>query len=97
MIHAFVSRLAADVERKQILAELLELAREAGIRVRESAPGEPLRSGACRVRGEAWLVIAPGDPLEDRIAVVVSALRGEGAALLESRYLPPALRELLEG
>lgn len=90
------------MEREAILAELVGLAEEAGIAVRrlpavDSGEGAPAaRSGACRIRGAAWVWIAPGDPVEERIEAVAGALRSEAADLLEGRYLPPAVRERLE-
>jgi len=87
------------VERSELLEQLIALAREAGLEVRAAQggePGLPLHSGVCRVRGELWLVVVPSDPLEDRIEVVADALRTHAASFLESRYLPPALRERLE-
>jgi len=87
------------VERPELLDQLIALAREAGLEVRAAQggePGLPLTSGVCRVRGELWLVVVPSDPLEDRIEVVADALRTHAAAFLESRYLPPALRERLD-
>ena len=60
------------VEPAELLAYLVALAGEAGIRVRAAAGAEAaLESGLCRVRGELWLVLVPADPLEHRIGVVV--------------------------
>jgi hypothetical protein len=84
------------VEPPELLARLVELAREAGMQVRATRPGEDVESAACRVRGELWLVLAPGDPLEHRIRVVAQALRSFAPALLEERWLPPAVRARLE-
>jgi hypothetical protein len=82
-----------------VLAALVALAAEAGLRVRAAAAaaGEgPLESGTCRVRGELWLVLVPADPVEHRISVVARALRAHAPELLETRWLPPAVRDRLE-
>ena len=80
-----------------MLALLAGLAEEAGMQVRAARPPGPLESGVCRVRGQLWLVLAPGDPLEHQIRVVIEALRLHAPALLEERWLPPAVRARLEG
>lgn len=87
----------------EMLDELVGLAGEAGLDVRvltgrgDVDAGIPTRSGVCRVRGDLWVVLAAADSLEDRIAVVCGALREHAASFLEDRYLPPAVRERLEG
>jgi hypothetical protein len=63
-------------------------------RAGEGEPGPP--SGLCRVRGVPLLVISSAEPLEARIDAVAAALRELGGALLEDRFLPPAVRERLE-
>jgi hypothetical protein len=89
------------MEGPALLDALVALAQESGIRVRvlpraglaeEPAP----RSGTCRIRGEPWLLLAPGEPLEDRIEAAAEALRRHAGPLLESRWLPPAVRGRLE-
>jgi len=84
------------VEPLDELALLLELATEAGMRVRPAPSAGLLESGVCRVKGELWLVLVPSEPLEHRIRVVASALRTHAPTLLESRWLPPSLRSRLE-
>jgi hypothetical protein len=88
------------VESAEILDRLAELAREAGIDVRvlgrAGADVSP-ESAVVRVRGRIWVVLAEADLPEQRIAVLARALREHAAPLLEGRYLPPALRSLLEG
>jgi len=77
--------------------ELKELAAKLGLQVREEIllreVGYRVRSGLCRVRGESVLFIdrhlAPGDRLE----VLLAAVEGRD---LESHYVSPALRRLLE-
>jgi hypothetical protein len=91
------------VEPAEILDRLAELAAEAGLDVRvlsrggRGAADAPPESAVCRVRGEVWVVLSADDPPEQRIAVLARALREHAAPLLEDRYLPPALRDLLEG
>ena len=83
----------------ELLQRLVELAEAAGLRVRpirgtSGSDGEPAAaSGLCRVRGELWIVLSNNDSLEDRVAVVAAALRREASEWLQSRYLPPALRD----
>lgn len=82
-----------------MLGALQGLAAEAGLRVRPGPPaaGEgPLESGVCRVRGELWVVLVPSDPVEHRIAVLARALVAHAPALLETRWLAPAVRERLD-
>jgi hypothetical protein len=91
------------MEREELLQQLVSLARESGIAVRSDgavrgAEGETgPRSGLCRLRGEPLLVLLASDGLEDRIAAAAEALRQIAPDLLEGRYLPPAVREALEG
>ena len=87
------------MEPRQLLDALVALAAEAGITVRVARAGEselPPRSGLCRVRGNLVLVLSAAEPLEARIEAAAAALRTHGAALLEGRFLPPAVRERLE-
>jgi hypothetical protein len=89
------------VEPAELARELVELADAAGLEVRpmrdsaarESEPAAS--SGICRVRGEIWVMLAASDPVEEQISVLVRALKTHAAAFLESRYLPPALRDRL--
>ncbi|HKJ25038.1 MAG TPA: hypothetical protein VKB65_09475 [Myxococcota bacterium] len=87
------------MEPGEILDHLVELAREAGIDVRVLGRGgvdvSP-ESAVVRVRGELWVVLAEADLPEQRIAVLARALREHAGPLLEGRYLPPALRDLLD-
>jgi hypothetical protein len=87
------------VESRQLLDALVGLAEEAGIAVRVTGSGEsdlPPRSGLCRLRGSLVLVLSTAEPLEARIEAAAAALHAHGAALLEDRFLPPAVRERLE-
>ena len=90
------------MESHALLDALAALAEEEGIRVRViprggAGEGVPLaRSGTCRIRGELWLVLAAGEPLEDRIEAAAEALRRHAGPGLAQRWLPPAVRRRLE-
>lgn len=95
----FVAVTLESVEPGEILRQLVALAEEAGISVRtlRASDADPLAgSGLCRVRGRLVLVLAAAEPIEARIEAVADALRRHGGALLEERFLPPALRERIE-
>jgi hypothetical protein len=85
----------------ELLDVLADLARAAGLEVREiRGAGEgDLRtsSGSCRVKGQIWVLLAPADSLDERIDALGSALATHAREFLESRYLPPAVRERLGG
>jgi len=85
----------------ELLEVLADLARAAGLEVREIRGGGEgdLRtsSGSCRVKGEVWVLLAPTDSLDERIEALARALRAHAGDFLESRYLPPAVRERLGG
>ena len=91
------------MESGEVLAALVELAREAGIEVRRLRAGgggegeAPAASGVCRLRGAVWVVLADTDPLEDRIGALALALQAAAPAWLENRFLPPAVRDRLDG
>ena len=86
---------------EEIHAGLMELAKDAGFEVRRASGRAgadldlPIASGVCRVRGAVWVVLAANDSQEERIAVLAAALKTHAAAFLESRYVPPALRDRL--
>ena len=77
--------------------ELKEVARRLGVQVREETllreVGYRVRSGGCRVRGEAVIfldrTLTPGE----RLQVLLDELAGRD---VERVYLSPALRRLLE-
>jgi len=87
----------------ELLDLLLDLARAAGIEVRQ-IPGAGVgagegdlgtSSGTCRVKGRIWVLLAASDSLDERIGVLGLALGTHAREFLESRYLPPAVRERL--
>lgn len=87
------------MELSELLTRLMDLSRELGLAVREVRAGAegdpPVASGVCRVRGETWVVLAASDDLEQRIEVLAGALKSHAGAVLEGRYLPPAVRARL--
>jgi len=91
------------VDPAELVRQLVDLAEAAGFEVRPlrgSAFGESERaasSGVCQVRGSTWVLLDPADPVEDHIAVLVAALKTHAPDFLETRYLPPALRERIHG
>lgn len=90
------------MEPGELLDCLVDLAREAGLEVRRlparagSETESPPRSGVCRLRGRLLVLLASGDSVEDRIDAVVHGLRSLDPALLEGRWIPPAIRDRLE-
>ena len=90
------------MEPPALLDLMAELAEEAGLRVRVmprgAAPeGELLPgTGVCRVRDQIWVVLSPGDPVEDRIDALAAALRDHAKPFLEDRFVPPAVRERID-
>ena len=87
----------------ELLSQLVDLARAAGLEVREMSgsggrEGDlPTGSGICRVKGGIWILLAGTDSLDERIDVIAGALNAHAGDFLESHYLPPALRERLGG
>ncbi|MCH7868598.1 MAG: hypothetical protein IH881_12965 [Myxococcales bacterium] len=90
------------MESSEVLVALLELAGEVNLEVRilrglNSADTEfPPTSSCCRVKGKVWVVLSPNDPVAFHIEVLSQALRSEAGTVLADRYLPPAIRQLLD-
>jgi len=90
------------MEPSEILEVLLDLARDTGVEVRSVprtglAAGElPPGSGVVRVKGDVWVMLSEADPVALQLGVLAGALRDHAADALEDRYLPPAVRALLE-
>ena len=86
---------------EELHRELVELACSAGFEVRRASGfggadrDLPIASGVCRVRGTIWVVLAATDTVAERSVVLADALKTHASELLESRYLPPALRQKL--
>ncbi|MEM7413351.1 MAG: hypothetical protein AAF430_24180 [Myxococcota bacterium] len=82
---------------EECLVALRELAGEFGLEVRAAGPPDaPPTSGVCRVRGEIWVVLVAGEPAARQVDALVEGLRAHAGPALEERYLPPAIRALLE-
>lgn len=89
------------------MGELLALANEAQLEVRVvgrpsrlshpswQEPDRPAESGVCRVRGAVWVVLSAADPIEVQLDLLAGALRDHAGALIDARYLPPAVRARL--
>jgi hypothetical protein len=77
--------------------ELMGLADKLGIRVREEIllreVGYRVRSGLCRVRGQDVVFLDRHLGAGERMEVLLTALEGRD---LETQYVSPALRRLLE-
>lgn len=78
---------------------LLDLADEVGLEVRRvvgSSSGAEHPGGAMvRLKGKEILFLDPAAGPGDQIAVLAAALKGRPA--VEERFLPPEIRELIEG
>jgi hypothetical protein len=91
------------VETNEVMQALLELAEEVDLeirilRARETGDSEfPPTSAFCRVKGRAWVVLSPRDPITFQLRVLGGALFSHAGAQLEDRYLPPALRQWIKG
>ena len=91
------------MEERDILGVLLEVADDLGFRVQvagreaRSVDALPLTSGLCKVRGEWWIVLSSAEPPAAQIRILAEALRKHAGTALEERYLPPAVRAVLEG
>lgn len=91
------------MEAAEVLECLLALAEEFELEVRilrgqnhaetDLAP----TSACCRVKGRLWVVLSLNDPVDLHIEVLAGALKSEAGAALEARYLPPAVRRVLDG
>jgi hypothetical protein len=77
--------------------ELKEVARRVGVQVREEVllreVGYRVRSGLCRVHGEDVIFVDRSLPPDERVQVLLDGLAGRN---VETVYLTPALRRLLE-
>ena len=85
------------------LRALLDLAESVGIKVRRAPTGQDSNGTAgghpggalVRLRNQEILFLDPGASVADRIAVVAGALAGRKE--IEQTFLPPELRELIDG
>ena len=73
------------------------MARRLGLQVREEIllreVGYRVRSGVCKVRGEDVIFLDRNLPPDERVQVLLEGLAGRD---VETLYLSPALRRLLE-
>ncbi len=88
------------MQAADLMQALLDLADEVGLEVRPVRAGvegePPLASGVCRVKGRIWLVLSSADPVDVQIASLGSALVAHAGDALEERFLPPAVRGVLD-
>ena len=80
------------------LESMLDLAEQVGLTVRQvPGPADSDHPGGAlvRLRDREVLFLDPTASIADQVAVAARALRGR--AELDQRYLPPELRELIEG
>lgn len=77
------------------LSALLDLVQSVGLQVRSAPVSDDYSAGALvSLKGRDVLFLNTSASPIDQIDVVVAALRGRSE--LESVYLPPALRELID-
>ncbi len=81
----------------RLVDELAEAATRAGLEVRRERLlreiGYRARGGACRLREKDLVILDPNQPAGEQLEVLVEALRTRD---LESQYLSPAARRLLQ-
>jgi hypothetical protein len=87
-----------DSRLLRLVDELTEVAAKAGLEVRRERLlreiGYRARGGACRLREKDLVIIDPNQPPGEQLEVLVEALRARD---LESQYLSPAARRILQG
>ncbi|HOF05274.1 MAG TPA: hypothetical protein PK175_04880 [Syntrophales bacterium] len=84
------------MEDKESLNQLEELAARLGMKIRyESlpAPGNMRLGGCCRVKGEEFVIIHRRASLQDKIQIIVDALKRHD---LSDVYVLPSLRKMLD-
>jgi hypothetical protein len=90
------------MEGPALLAALLELADDVGLRV-ERVGAQPALDGlspgssaVCRLRGATVVFLSDSDPLATRVRTLARGLREHSGDALEERFLAPALRACLD-
>ena len=88
------------MEPQTQLNALIDLAESLGITVRRvpsagGVSGERPGGALVRLRGKEMIFLDPSAGVADRIDVVAAALRGRGE--LADKFLPPEIRELIDG
>lgn len=89
------------MQAADLIQALLDLADEVGLEVRAVRVGgadgdSPVSSGVVRVKGRVWVVLSDSDPSDVQISVLASALAAHAGEALDERWLPPALRAVIE-
>ncbi len=86
----------ADEEKKQLLAQLTELAGRVGVEVREEKlvreVGYSVRSGQCKLNGEPVVLLDTNTSLSDRIEVMLDFLSSQN---IDDIYIEPEIRRLI--
>lgn len=80
------------------LAALLELAEQSGLGIRlASMSSESLEPGGTvvRLKGREILFLDPAAAVREQIAAAATALRGRPE--LQDKFIPPELRQLIDG
>jgi len=87
------------MEQDSQIRLLLDLAEQVGLEVRRvvgsSSGAEHPGGAAVRLKGREIIFLDPAACPSDQIGVLAAALRGR--ADIEDRFLPPEVRELIEG
>jgi hypothetical protein len=81
-------------KRKEILAELVKLARKAGLKVSSGKlvyAGVKLKGGQCSLREETWLVLDQAQPFEEQVEICRQAILKRDLA---SERIPESLKEI---
>ena len=84
------------MKQEQIYQELKEIAQKLGLNVAEKSfrnLGINVRSGFCRIKNENKFLMDKYKPLEHKIAILSTELNSYD---LESIYIMPAIREILQ-
>jgi len=88
----------AETRAERLKAGLEELASSLGVRVSyekiKKGSGRQPTGGLCYVHGEPRIIVHRPLPDSDKVQVLVEALRSFD---LENLYIPPEIREALEG
>lgn len=77
------------------LAALLDLAEELGLPVRACPVGHDGAGSVVRLKGKEIIFLDDSASMEDQIELLRSALAGRDE--LNQRFIPPEVRQLLEG
>ena len=81
-----------DSDKLRIMLELLQ---DCGVAVRQAPPGGDSAGALVRLRGREVLFLDAGADVPEQIELIAAALRGR--AELDDRFLPPEIRQTVEG